>query len=164
MKYSQSQKLKIVKEHIVDGVPLHELETKYNFSCSSIKYQCHLYHLYGEKHFDERTEARTYTREEKLKAIKRVLETGEAVHSVALELELNDPTILRDWIAKYNNDGESAIQDTHSRSHYLVHEDRLDRIAEKSLKDRLQYLEAENEYLKKFYSLTQKRRKQSKKK
>ena len=50
-------------------------------------------------------------------------------------------------------DGEQAIKDTHSRSHYLIHEDRLQVEANKKLLERLEYLEAENEYLKKLYSL-----------
>ena len=44
-----------------------------------------------------------------------------------------------------------------------MHEDRLNKIAVDSLKDRNEYLEAENEYLKKLYSLILEKKKQSKK-
>ena len=53
MKYSMKEKLKIVKEHLEDGVPLHELAKKYNYHYTNIKYQCALYRMYGEKAFED---------------------------------------------------------------------------------------------------------------
>ncbi|HHU59371.1 TPA: hypothetical protein GXZ34_00390 [bacterium] len=75
---------------------------------------------------------------------------------------LTDPRVVGGWIIKFQKQGEESIKDTHSRSHYLIHEDRLQVEANKKLLERLEYLEAENEYLKKSHSLTQKRRQQSK--
>ncbi len=74
-----------------------------------------------------------------------------------------NPGILCDWVNLYREKGEIAIQTIRARNHYLKHEELLDKIAEKSLKDRLEYLEAENAYLKKFYALIQKRSKRTKK-
>ena len=82
---------------------------------------------------------------------------------LAVELGLIDPHSVRDWLDLYENKGEAGIQTTHARGPYLKHPERLDKIADKSLKDRLEYLEAENAYLKKLYSLIQKRRKPTKK-
>ena len=59
---------------------------------------------------------------------------------------------------------KSSIKDTYSRNHYLKHEEMLEKKAYKSLKERLNYLEAENEYLKKLLPLILKKSKQSKKK
>jgi hypothetical protein len=59
-------------------------------------------------------------------------------------LGLIDPGILRDWVNLYKVKREAAIQTTHGRKSYLNHEENLDQIADKSLKDRLEYLEAEN--------------------
>ena len=98
----------------------------------------------------------------KLDAIKRVYE-GESQRQVAIDIGLPEPTVLRDWLRKYKAGGEKEIKDSYSRSHYLLHEDRLDKIAVDSLKDRNEYLEAENEYLKKLYSLILEKKKQSKK-
>ncbi len=85
------------------------------------------------------------------------------MRQVALDMGLTDVTIVRDWMRKYNKSGEKSIKDTHSCSHYLLYEERLDKIALDSMQDRMKYLEAENEYLKKLYSLILKRSKQSKK-
>jgi transposase-like protein len=73
-----------------------------------------------------------------------------------------DPGILRDWVNLYREKGEIAIQTTRARNNYLKHEERLDKIADKSFKDRLEYLEAENAYLKKLYALIQNRSKRTK--
>jgi hypothetical protein len=63
----------------------------------------------------------------------------------------------------YREKGEAAIQNSHTRKSYLKHEEQLDKISDKSLKDRLEYLEAENAYLKKLYALIQQRGKRTKK-
>ena len=81
-----------------------------------------------------------------------------------MDLGLTDHTVLKDWINKYKKDGESAIQTTTGRKNYLLHEERQDKIASDELKERIKYLEAENEYLKKSCSLILERNRQSKKK
>lgn len=164
MKYSLKEKLKIVKEHVEQGTPLHELAKKYDYHVTNIKYQCSLYRLHGDKAFEDHGTSRCYSREDKLEAIDRVLNGKESRRQVALSIMLTDPKIVDDWVRKYQKEGEESIQDTHSRSHYLIHEDRLQVEANKKLLERLEYLEAENEYLKKSYALIQKREQQGKNK
>lgn len=53
MKYTIKEKLKIVKEHKIDGVPLYELVSKYNYHISNIKYLCRLYEKHEEKAFED---------------------------------------------------------------------------------------------------------------
>ena len=53
MKYTRAEKLKIVKEHVIDGVSLNDLSKKYNYSTSIIKYQVQLYLLHGESIFKD---------------------------------------------------------------------------------------------------------------
>ena len=109
-----------------------------------------LYKHHGEEAFHDKIQK--YSRELKLEAIKRVY-NGESQRQVAIDIGLQEATTMRDWLRKYQKEGEAGIKDSYSRSHYLKHEDRLDKIAVDSLKDRNEYLEAENEYLKKLYSL-----------
>ena len=107
---------------------------------------------------------RTYTREYKLKAIKRYMTGDESLRKIAVDLALTDYTVLKDWVNKYKKDGEAAIQTTFGRRNYLLHEERQDKIASDELKARIKYLEAENEYLKKSYSLILERDRRTKKK
>ena len=89
---------------------------------------------------------------------------NESLRKIAVDLGLTDYTILKDWVDKYKKDGEDAIQTTSGRRNYLLHKERQDKIASDELKARIQYLEAENEYLKKSYSLILERGRQTKKK
>lgn len=114
--------------------------------------------------FKDSSEVRIYSREYKLAAIKRYLQGNESIRLISIDLGLPDHTILRDWLNKYREGGEAAIQTSYSRKNYLLHEERQNKIASKELKDRLEYLEAENEFLKKYYSLILERSRRLKKK
>ena len=164
MLITRETKLEIVKKHVEDGVTLKELSEEYGIHTSNIKYYIALYRRHGDSVFTNEDGLKTYTREYKLKAIKRYINGNESMRSIAVDLGLTDPTILRDWVKKYRSGGEDAIQVSTGRKNYLLHEDRQDKIASDELKARIKYLEAENEYLKKSYSLILERSKQSKKK
>jgi transposase len=163
MRLTNEQKLSMVLEHLEDGIPLHDLAKKYTYDVSNVKYFVGLYRMHGKDVFLLHGENTIYTREQKLKAIHRVNKEHISYRQLSLQLGLMDPGILRDWVNLYSEKGELAIQTTRARNHYLKHEERLNKIADKSLKDRLEYLEAENAYLKKLYALIQKRSKRIKK-
>lgn len=148
MKLTREQKLQMVKEHLEEGIPLSEIAKKYNYDITNVKYQCALYRRHGPSAFIDEG-IKKYTRDEKLKAIKRN-KSGESIRQIALDMGLSDASIIRDWVRLYDKNGEIGIKDTNSRSHYLLHEDRLDEIALDSMHDRMRYLEAENEYLKNY--------------
>jgi transposase len=164
MRYSIQDKLKIVKEHITQNIAISELVQKYHISRDTLNYCVTLYKMHGEKAFENHGTNRTYTKEFKLKAIDRVLNHNETHWKVALDCMLTDRKIIDDWIEIYKAKGPDGIKDTHSRSHYLIHEERLNVEANKKLLDRLEYLEAENEYLKKLYALAQEKKSHKKKK
>ena len=155
MRLNQSQKLRIAERHLKEGIPIHELSKELGYDAAKIKYICALYRRYRREAFADKGESRVYTRAQKLDAIKRHL-AGESSFSIGVDLMLGNPDTVCDWEEIYLERGEAAVKDTHSRSHYLLHEDRLDRVAGKKLMERLEYLEAENDYLKKLYSLAQK--------
>ena len=142
MKLTLEEKLKLVKMHVDDGIPLHDLRAKYNYDLSNFKYFCVLYKRYGEKAFENHGQRITYTREIKLRAIDRVLRQGESYRQVALDLMLTDPKIVHDWVVKYKNEGEESIKDTHSRSHYVTNSQRKIIKTNKRVNERLEYLEA----------------------
>lgn len=51
---------------------------------------------------------KSYTKEFKLEAVKRLLETGKTQSSVARELGISESMILR-WVKQYRGDGETAF-------------------------------------------------------
>jgi transposase len=152
MERTREEKLEIVLKHLDEGVPLYELASRYKIDISNIKYYVNLYLRHGAKVFTNSNEQRDYTREMKLIAIRRHLVDGESMRNIAVDLGLKDPGSLRDWVHKYKTEGEESIQTTRSRSNYLLSEERQDKIEDEAVKRRLEYLEAENEYLKKLYS------------
>ena len=164
MLITRETKLAIVKKHLEDGVTLKELSEEYGIHSSNIKFYVALYRKHGENVFTNESGTKTYTREYKLKAIKRYINGNESMRAISVDLGLTDPGIVRDWVKKYRQSGEDAIQTTTGRKNYLLHEERQNKIASDELKERIKYLEAENEYLKKSYSLILERNRQTKKK
>ena len=164
MKTTLEEKLRCVKLHIYEGVPIYEIQDKYGINHVTLKYFCALYRKWGEKAFKVDVQRRDYPREMKLNAIHDILTNGKSQYQIALELMLTDPKIIGDWMEKYRNGGEKAIQDTHSREAYKHHDDKILEKEHKKLLEDLERTKAENEYLKKSYSLILARSKQSKKK
>ena len=164
MKFTLSEKLKFAKMHVNDGVPLFEISNKYGIKVGNLKYCCRLYSAWGEKAFKENSEPRVYSREMKLEVIHDVISNGKTYRDKAIEMMLTNPNIVWDWIEKYKNGGEAAITDTYPREAYKHHDDKVLEKEYKKLLEDLERTKAENEYLKKSYSLILKRSKQSKKK
>lgn len=164
MKYTRDIKLQAVKAHIEDKLTLKEVSEKYHIHPARIKFFVALYRRHGEEPFVRSREGIiTYTREQKLEMIKRNL-NGESGYSLSLELGTTDQSVVRDWVHLYLKGGEKAIQSTKSRKNYVLKNEREHLKAHTKLLKRNEYLEAENEVLKKWYTLILQRSDSSKKK
>lgn len=153
MKNTIETKLKAVKEHIENHETIAAVCEKYGLQKSKLKYLCALYRLYGEEPFIKNYEGKIkYSRELKLEMIKRNLE-GESGYKLALELKSVDQTVVRDWKNIYLKKGESGIHDSHTRKSFKLKDEREHLKAHKRILARNEYLEAENEVLKKWCAL-----------
>ncbi len=155
-------KLKAAKDHVDNKMTVKDVSEKYHIDCSRIKYYSSLYRLHGEKPFHG-AERLTYSRELKLNMIKRCL-AGESAYSLSLEIGSTDRKVVSEWVTLYKTKGESAIQTTSRRKKYLLKTERDYLKAHKKILKRNEYLEAENEILKKWYSLILQRNGSSEKK
>ena len=164
MELTQAEKLECVMLHLKDEVPLHEIAKTRGIDIGRLKYCITLYLTWGEKAFKKEKERRLFTREMKLQAIKDVLINGVSYRQEGIKLMLTEPGIVRDWVRMYKTKGEEAIKDTNSREAYKHHDDKVLEKEYKKLLEDLERTKAENEYLKKSYSLILKRSKQPKKK
>jgi len=164
MKTTLEEKLKCVYLHLNEGFPISEIERNYGLNRSTLKYCCALYLKWGDKAFKVDVKRREYPRQMKLEAIHDILNNNKSYAQKAIELMLTDPKIIGDWMKKYHQGGEKAITDTHSREAYKHHNDKVLEKEHKKLLEDLERTKAENEYLKKSYSLILKRSKQPKKK
>ena len=142
------KKLKMIKEYLDEQVPMTKLVKKYNYDLAKLKYLVKLYQMHGKKPFLEQ-DKRIYTREEKLEAIKIVMSNQKSARQLALEKGMPSPHVIQDWVEKFKKDGADSIQISRGRKGYRLHADRQKYLANKELRERLAYLEAENAYLKK---------------
>jgi transposase InsO family protein/transposase-like protein len=154
MKITIEDKLSMCKEHIVEGRSLSHICERYgNYDISRLKYLLKIYQKHGEKPFVNRTDK--YEKNTKLLLISRV-KNGESIREVASDFGLIDPSILKDWKAKYDKFGEDSIRDTNPRKNYLSKDTRYKHIIDKNLEKENERLKAEIDYLKKSQSLAQK--------
>ena len=72
IKLTLEEKLRLVKLHIFDGVPIREIHEKHGLDRSTLKYYCALYRKWGDEPF-AKPARRKYTREMKLEAIHDIL-------------------------------------------------------------------------------------------
>lgn len=148
-------KLQAVIDHLENGLTLLETSKKYNIDISKLKYYVKLYRTHGETPFNDRDAKYIYTRELKLKAINEYLTGENSCRQIGINLGLISPDIVSDWVHLYKEKGESGIITTYGRKNYELKEDKINRINEKEVRNRIAYLEAENAALKKFYALIQ---------
>lgn len=155
MKKTLEEKLQMCKEHVDEGKSLSHVSEIHNYhNIDEIKYVVNLYKRYGETPFLKR-EQNVYRRDTKLLAISRI-KNGESLRKVSLDLGLINYKILSDWVKKYNNEGESGIQDTYPRKNYLNEDERYKKTIDKKLKEENERLKAEIDFLKKSQSLAKK--------
>ena len=106
MKYSFEIKKEIYKKHC-EGYGSEILSKEYGINASKIRYMCRLVDKHGlEAIWHKFTK---HSSDYKLVAIKRVLENGESVESVAVDLGLAADGILRQWIKSYIENGYNVV-------------------------------------------------------
>lgn len=164
MKLTLEERLRNVKLHLDENIPIHKVAKENGQDVGSLKYFVALYKRWGEKAFVGKQERRPYPREMKLKAIKEHFEHGKSFRSIAIDLMLTEPGIVSDWVKLYKEKGEEAIKDTYSRESYKHHDDKVLEKEYKKLLEDLERTKAENEYLKKSFPLALERSKRFKKK
>ena len=105
-----------------------------------------------------------YSKNFKTRCVKRVIENGESAYFVSLDAGLSNKGLIYIWIdnyykKKYNNNIKKTRRKM-IRDKKLTKEEMEDK---KALKERIEYLEAENIYLKKLDALMKKKSQKKKK-
>ena len=168
MRWTKEEKLKMVLEYKRSGfTPTVE-------GCSRKTIHDHsriwakVYEVYGECGLEHRS--RHWTYEDKINAVKRVL-NGESYHEVAYSLGMSNKSQVVTWHRKYLELGWHGLKlDGRGRKRKMGNKpikpskskSQAEEIVE--LRKRLEYLEAENAYLKKLAALVQQRKAQEQKK
>ena len=168
MRWTKEEKLKMVleykKNNFTPSVEGCTRKTMYNH----IKIWVKAYDIYGENGLEHRS--RRWTIEDKLNAVQRVLD-GESYCEVAHSLGMSSESQVMTWHRKYLELGWDGLKlDGRGRKRKMGNKpikpskskSQAKEIVE--LRKRLEYLEAENAYLKKLAALVQQRKAQEQKK
>lgn len=158
-KLTNEQKIEIY-ERKLKGESTKELSIEFNINISNVKYLFSLINKHG-KNILRNGKNRYYSKEFKEIVINRVLIGKESINSVAIDIGLSSDGILHNWIKKYKENCYNVIESKRGRKSKtmtkikktkktLTKEDKI-----KELENKILYLEAENEYLKKLNALVQ---------
>ena len=163
MRFTKEFKLNCVKKYQRGGYPPNPRGCNYDTFKSAVRKWSKIYDSLGEVGFEHKKPKRSW--EDKFNMIQRVL-NGESFSEVALSNGIQ-PDLLIKWYKIYQESGVDGLK--------LVRQGRPSKMAKKpktsnepktieELEKELEYLRAENEYLKKLYALVQKRKGQQPKK
>lgn len=166
-KLTREQKIEIY-ERKLKGESTKILSSQFNVVESQIKYLFSLINKHGYNIL-RNNKNRYYSKEFKEITINRILIGKESINSVAIDIGLISSGILHNWIKKYKENCYNVIENKRGRKpktmtktkkfkKVLTKEDKI-----KELEEKILYLEAENEYLKKLEALIQEREQQNKK-
>ena len=106
MKYSFELKKEIYEKHC-EGYSSDYLSKQYGLDASRIRYMCRLIDKHGLDAI--RHKFTKYSPAYKLAAINRVLEDGEPIKSVAVDIGLTNDGILQQWIKSYIENGYNVV-------------------------------------------------------
>ncbi len=165
MRWTKEEKLKMVLEYKMNGFTPNVGGCSRKTMHERIRVWAKVYDLYGEDGLEHRS--RHWAYEDKVNAVQRVLD-GESYHEVAHSLGLTNISQITTWHRKYLELGLDGLKlDGRGRKRKMGNKpskskSQAEEIVE--LRKRLEYLEAENAYLKKLAALVQQRKAQEQKK
>ena len=168
MRWTKEEKLKMVLEYKKNGFTPTVEGCSRKTMHENIRKMAKVYDLYGECGLEHRS--RHWTYEDKIYAVQRVLD-GESYYEIAHSLGMSTHTLVMAWHRKYLELGCDGLKlDGRGRKRKMGNKpikpskskSQAEEIVE--LRKRLEYLEAENAYLKKLTALVQQRKAQEQKK
>ena len=102
--YSKELKLKLVKQHIEEGVSYWKLGKEYGIEASIIRRWGQKYETFGEDGLEKQNaDLCNYSAEFKKKIVLEYLEGNITSQDLAAKYKIHAPTTVRAWVKQYNN-------------------------------------------------------------
>ena len=162
---TKREKVRMYVEYTL-GMSAKDLSSKYGVNVSNINYYIDLIKMHGIKilgDLDDNSNKK-YSKNFRTRCAKRVVEGGESAYFVSLDAGLSNTGLIYQWIEKYKQKLYNIKKGKPRRSRMSKKELSNNEKAElKALRERNEYLEAENEYLKKLDVLMKEKDRQAKK-
>ena len=132
------------------------LSSKYGVNELNINYYIDLIKMHGIKTLGDLDDNsnKKYSKNFRTRCAKRVVESGKSAYYVSLDAGLSNKGLIYHWIDKYKQKLYNIKKGKSKRSSMSKKKfDKSDKNDIKVLQERIEYLEAENEYLKKLDAL-----------
>lgn len=170
MKLTREQKIEMYNKR-KQGANISDLANQYGIRKGNVQYLIRLIDAHGIDILRKK-ENRYYSPELKLEIINKVLKDGQSIKSTAIEYGLYSDGTLHSWINRFKADGYVIIEKKRGRSTTMNKKPKQTKSLEemtpeeknKYYEEKLLYLEAENEYLKKLHAVVQARKNRQQKK
>ena len=146
---TKREKVRMYVEYTL-GMSAKDLSSKYGVNVSNINYYIDLIKMHGIKilgDLDDNSNKK-YSKNFRTRCAKRVVEGGESAYFVSLDAGLSNTGLIYQWIEKYKQKLYNIKKGKPRRSRMSKKELSNNEKAElKALRERNEYLEAENAYL-----------------
>ena len=163
-KLTRGDKIEIYERRL-KGETISSIAKSFNMNKSNIKY---LINLIKKHSYDvlRNGKNRFYSKDFKLQTINRVLYNNESINGVAIDIGLPADGILHNWLSKFKENGYNVVENKKGRKPKSMTKPKVltEKEKIKQLEEKVLYLKAENEYLKKLRALVQERELKEKKK
>ena len=114
MKLTYEDKIQIY-ELRKQGESFRQLSNQFGINISNLRYMIKLIDRYGIE-IAKKGKNRYYSPELKEEIINNVLLKGRSLRSVSLDYVLPDPSLLKNWIAQYKENGYTIFEKTRGRA------------------------------------------------
>ncbi|OOS26083.1 helix-turn-helix domain-containing protein [Moraxella pluranimalium] len=163
-KYTIDFKLEVI-DHYHNGLSCNQIANLFGIESSIVKNWVRLYQTHGIDGIRIRKSKTSYSPEFKHTAVLQLL-AGKSIRTLAIELNISNPSVLFQWLKAYHTHGIMGLTPKpKGRKSMTTSTNKSDKAAKKAkanqtstnehaeLLRRIQYLEAENAYLKKLDAL-----------
>ena len=117
--YSKELKLKLVKQHLEDGVSYWKLGKEYGIEASIIRRWGQKYETFGEDGLEKQNaDLCNYSAEFKKKIVLEYLEGNITSQDLAAKYKIHAPTTVRAWVKQYNS--HIDLTDSRKEGIYLM--------------------------------------------
>lgn len=158
-RFTPEKKLDIVQRYINEPVSYRDLEKDIGIDNSTLRYWVKLYQYHGNQAFHH--PYTKYSPAFKLEVVQFIEETDYSIREASAIFHIPDFSIVRRWMEKWRKGGALALENQGKGTFTMANKKKKKTQKKPSpsldaeTKDELEYLRAENAYLKKLWALVQ---------